>query len=88
MRVKYLGARDTGSESMRFALVSWDDPKDDKKAETLLYRMYDIGWYFDLFDLCAYFPVNDREEYDNFIEDWKEEKAKLKAEMKKHQINY
>ena len=86
MRVEYLG-EDRGEKidgiwirkpcRYRFAIVGWT-PKEEADAQEMVRMMYEIGWDYDGYDECAWFPVEDRDEYRVFMDDWKEAKKELK----------
>lgn len=80
MRVKYYGSHPDCP--YRHAWVSWRS-EEEKEAEAICILMRkEYGWDYDMFDECALFMVWDREEYGQFMEDWKEAKRRVREEKR------
>ena len=77
MRATYLGERATHNHG-RAAVIEWED-HEDSTASDAIDRMIDRGWKYSMDGL---FPLYDREEFEYFMEDWKEVRSEMRKERR------
>ena len=64
LRVKYVGGKH------RCAFVTFTE-ETEKKFEQIRKTLEKLGWRVDVCDYAGIIPVYDRENYEEFMEDWK-----------------
>ena len=71
---------------MRFAVVDYMT-NEEAFGEEVVRKLYEQGWNYDGFgdsdSTQCYFKVDDREEYEYFLEDYKEAKKEIRKEMRR-----
>lgn len=70
----------------RFGVVDFTN-KEEAFGEEVVSKLYEQGWNYDGFgdsdSTQCYFKVDDREEYEYFLEDYKEAKKEVRKEMRR-----
>ena len=80
MRVKYTGWH--ADCPYRHAWVSWRPEEDEIAEATVILMWREYGWNYDMFEEGALFQVFDKDEYEQFMEDWKEAKRRVREEKR------
>ena len=80
LTVGYEGNR-SNSRGYRLAVVSFDEASEEK-YQRISFLMHIKGWELEQVDMCGQCEVLDRDEYNEFVADWKEAKKCITNCMK------
>lgn len=72
LAVRYEGSR-SNKGGYRLAVVSFDEANEEK-YQRISFLMHIKGWELEQIDFCGQCEVFDRDEYNEFVKDWKEAK--------------
>ncbi len=73
LKVEYVGGK------YRQAFISFDE-KDEKRFTRISFLMHIKGWEIEQCDMSGSCKVFDKDEYNQFMEDWKESKKEERYE--------
>jgi hypothetical protein len=76
LRVEYHGKNLEEGIKSRQAWIVYDK-KEEQQADRIFEQLVDASWEGFAEEECLYFNVTDKEDYGQFIKDYKEQKEKL-----------